>query len=232
MRVFKCFDGHLLVIPLDPNKNNYSFFEEANSWNNVKAILYASGRAIGLKEDGTLIASRYAGQEIADALNELYIKGIFSKPQLPPHDFWDEISSWENIVDLIDYGNCVVGLTGDGEIFFTEIANDHPSINSSVDIEQIRDWYGIAKLYLGYGMIVSLRFDGSVVCTQCSPDDSLYFPGKNSISNWNDIIGLKFGISRSVGVKRDGSLVAVGDNSHGATNVDNLRMFKRFSEII
>lgn len=230
-RVYKHFDGSLFVPKSSDGKTNFDFFEEANNWNGIKKIFYASGRTIGLREDGTLIASRYAGNEIAASLMELYKKGILDNPPKPAHDFWDEIKYWENMIDIKDYGNCVVGISGDGEIFITTIATDQESINSCIDLGQIREWYGIAKIYVGFGMVIGLKFDGSIVCTKCPTDDSTYFPGKNSIDQWTDIIALKIGVRRTVGVKRNGTLVAVGDNPHGEINVENMRMFRSISEL-
>ena len=45
--------------------------------------------------------------------------------------------------------------------------------------------------------------------------------GKCDVSNWKDIVAVSAGDSHTVGLKADGSVVAVGDNYYGQRDVDD-----------
>ncbi len=72
-------------------------------------------------------------------------------------------------------------------------------------------------LSAGDGHTVGVRNNGSVIATDFSGDDTYY--GQCDVSTWSDIIAVSAGTQLTIGLKSDGTVVAVGNNEDGGCNV-------------
>ncbi len=90
-------------------------------------------------------------------------------------------------------------------------------------------WKKLTKpnvITLGDGFIVGLKSDGTVVSTQLNESWWSISPGYHhtvaefNVTNWSDIVSISTGYHHTVGLKRDGTVVATGDNSDNQCSVD------------
>ncbi len=88
-------------------------------------------------------------------------------------------------------------------------------------IEDVGKWRNIVSLHeslwiLGYGaMVFGLRSNGTVAITRAKYKND----PRSSVTKWKDIKMLFAGHSHIVGVKKDGTVVACGENNFGQCNV-------------
>ncbi|MBO4937751.1 MAG: hypothetical protein J6C98_01950 [Oscillospiraceae bacterium] len=103
-----------------------------------------------------------------------------------------EIESWTDVIAIYTGATGVVALRADGCVLTMEA--DSP----------LRNWNGIAKLFVSYEIIMGLRADGSVVCY--SPYDSEGY----DVSGWSDITDVAAGMNFVLGLRSDGTVVSAG----------------------
>ena len=177
-------------------------WDEIKHWTNIKKLNIISGRMIGIKSDGTLIASSRKEDETKS------------------FDFWEKIKNWKN-VNLFYWGeNELVALTDEGKILYA--SSDRFNGKNSF-FREMQTWDNIVKVYFDVGVAAGLRVDGSIVVTQYyGKDDGAIW---EQASKWNNLIGLVPGFRRIIGIKKDGTLLHVGNNEHGQGNIENFRLF-------
>ncbi len=169
-------------------------------WTNIDRLYFASDSMFGLRRDGTVAA--YMGYAPDD-------------PRLR------EVAGWQHIKDLgfemTGIGRYVpVGLKEDGTI----CAVTEGYMGEPYGYWDFTGWRDVKKLFSGTDCTVGLRSDGSLLVTG-GEFGSLDF--QNEIARWKDIRAVYFAVGEFtdhvVGLKRDGTLVAAGDNSLGQCNV-------------
>ena len=142
----------------------------------------------------------------------------------------DEIEkelNWENIIEISVGNNFVIGLRKDGKI---EVFGDNRY--GQLDLSRYDDVIDIAT---GKEHSVILRKSGNVIAvgnteleygvsfnsngTQKTPLD--HISHNCDVSNWTDIVQVACGYKHTVGLKADGTVVAVGSNYKKQCNVTN-----------
>ena len=120
--------------------------EEAGTWTDMKKILRGgSFYTVGLKNDGTVIATE--GFRDFRSSGKRWTASTLSK--------------WDDIVDIAcDDDDIVVGLKRDGTVVIAgKIYEDYSDeIKYKVD-----EWDNVISVYAGYGGIIGLRSDGSLL---------------------------------------------------------------------
>ena len=114
-----------------------------------------------------------------------------------------DVGGWTDIVQVAAGYDHTVGLKSDGTVV---AAGDN--FYGQCDVGA---WTGITQvaatgMYGGWGYTWGLKEDRSVVAV---PDYLMH------VSNWTDIVQLAAGSAHMVGLKSDGTVVAVGENAWG-----------------
>lgn len=159
-------------------------------WKDIVSISNLGSIAIGLKNDGTVVST-----------------GPYSV----------DIGNWTDIVSISAGERYVIGLKSDG----TVIGAGHDMGDGQL---QISGWNNIVAIATGWRHTVGLDADGCVHITGYRSSNQLEEISKNQ-SAWSNIVAIaaggggSVGTGHTVGLRADGTVVAVGDNSYGQCNV-------------
>ena len=160
-------------------------------------IVSGNGCTFGLKQDGTVVATKYI------AVPGDYL-GYFGQ---------DEVSNWKDIIALAASSQCTIGLKADGTVVATKYTGD-PKYYRGVG--EVSDWKDIIAVTGGWGCTIGLKADGTVVATKRTGDPKEYY-GQDAVSGWKDIIAVSHSSGCTIGLKADGTVVATkytGDPKH------------------
>ena len=195
---------------------------DIGSWTGISSIDSGSYHVLGLKNDGTAVAtgSNSEGQcDVSSWENLVAVSagGWYSVGLTPDghvvavgnNNFGQcDVSSWEDIVNISAGYFHTVGIKADGTVLATG-ANDQDQCDVSA-------WEDIVSVSAGGWHTVGLKSDGTVVAV----GSNTY--GQCDVSSWNNIIAISAGENYTVGLKEDGSVVAVGNNANsGQCNVSS-----------
>ena len=167
-----------------------SNYFDFTQWKDVVSISNLGSIAVGLKNDGTVVST-----------------GSYSI----------DISDWADIVSISAGERYVIGLKSDG----TVVGAGHDLGDGQL---QVSGWSNIVAIATGWRHTVGLDSDGCIHITGYRSSNQLAEINKNQ-SEWSDIIavaaggGGSVGTGHTVGLRADGTVVAVGDNSYGQCNV-------------
>lgn len=187
-----------------------SIRENIETWDEIVSISALGTIIIGLKQDGKVVtAGKYKGEEL-------------------------DVSEWENIIQVASGQQFVVGLKEDG----TVIGAGH---NGDGQLE-FGDWKNIVAIAAGWRHTVGLDKDGNIHIVGYGAERQLKEIEKNNEdeeirNDWTDIIaiaagggdGPDSGNGHTVGLRKDGRVVVVGDNKYGQCNVDGWEGIKAIS---
>lgn len=173
--------------------------DEIENWTDIVSISAGSDFIVGLKSDGTVtLALRKADYRYRSFVN---------------------VDAWENIVSVSTGDQFIVGLKSDGTLVSTGI--------DGYGETKLEDWESIVSIDTGWQHIVGLDQDGKVHVAGFRADE-LQQEIDAQIEMWTDIVAISTGGSTGAGndgrghivaLKKDGSVVAVGDNSFGQCDV-------------
>ena len=152
---------------------------------------------IGLKDDGTVLATGYNFNKQCD------------------------VASWENIVAVAAGYRHTVGLRADGTVAvagapigygysFSMAANDIIPIGDS----DVYKWKDIVAIAAGNDFTLGLKSDGTVVAA----GNNKYV--QFDVSSWHDIVSIAAGGRHAVGLKSDGTVVVIGED-YAINNIKN-----------
>ena len=190
-------------------------WEELSAWTDIVDVFGSSGRWIGLKKDGSLVATSFQGEN----------------PE--QNDKWPEISLWTDIVRIFSgiNGRRTYGLDAYGNLMAT---TQYPFVRKfdwekEYDPwEKLSDWRGLVEFKSYSDFAVGLKYDGTLVTAQWFRENNneKYDKGQAAVSHWTDVVYVDLGYGKTVAVKRDGTLLAAGDNEHGGCNVSGMKLFQ------
>ncbi len=188
------------------------------TWENIVAVSAGAEHTVGLKSDGTVVASGWNKHGQCN------------------------VESWKDIVAISAGPHCTFGLKANGTVVSVGQNTDHKGkYTGQCDVE---DWEGIIAVAAGGDHTIGLRYDGTVVAAglndfgQCDIDswtdivaidaENLFTTGLRSdgtviatgiltdlcdeVTAWTDIIDISIGGSHLVGLKSNGSVVVAGSN--------------------
>lgn len=172
---------------------------DTSSWTDIVQIAASPEYIVGLKSDGTTVAS---GREAHNCL---------------------DVSGWENIKKvLVGKWWVTYGITEDGKMIFTRPQEEQHYIN---DIDQWSDIADISDISIVDNDIFALRTDGTILSTGCiidsdaEYDDTVEFP---EMERWTDIVSLATSEFRAYAVKADGTVLYAGGATFDGINADDL----------
>ena len=191
-----------------------------SEFNNIVDIDVSGGHAVGLKADGTVVAT---------GSNDSYYGTSFYQESEVVHTGQAELSEWYDIIS-VDAGQFhSVGLKTDGTVVAKGANKDW--FGQEIGQCEVDDWMNIVAICTGDFHTVGLKADGTVVATglndelyYLSTNGSSYKPvrkqsGQCNVEDWNDIVAISAGNAHTVGLRSDGTVVAAGNNSNRQCNV-------------
>ena len=187
-----------------------------DSWKDIIRVSAGANHLVGLCANGMVVATGHNSQrqcevyewtdivDIHSGLNQTFglkSDGTVIATSLTGSYF---IEGWKNIVSITGCGDSLWGLTANGEVY---ARNSKEPVYSGVKSICSNAFYAIFVLK-----------DGTVVADPFSGDYTHHYIG---IENWMDIIEVSTLVANhAVGLRADGTVVAVGQNKDGRCNVD------------
>ncbi|NMA06486.1 MAG: hypothetical protein GX928_02055 [Ruminococcaceae bacterium] len=183
-----------------------NMIEGVRDWKDIISVGAGPSFTVGLKSDGTVV-------KVVDEISVI-------DPRAPNRsdEEWS-IERWTDIV-AISVSGSITGLKSDGTVV---IALDNLEKDFGADhvnrIEtEVSSWQDIVAITIE-NFLVGIRQDGTVVTTGSLYNSSYYKP---DVSSWSDIVAISAGNDHIVGLKSDGTVVAVGKNNRlGQLDVGN-----------
>lgn len=175
-----------------------------NDWENIISIDIYGTLTIGLQNDKTAkIAGTYDGNKTINA------------------------EDWYNLIDVAAGEQFVVGLKIDGSV----IADGHPS-DGQLEVDE---WEKVIAIDAGSRFTVGLTENNELLFAGFDNGQAKDF--ENRKKEWKDVINISAsggekgfrGGGHTVGLKSDGTLVAVGDNSFGQCDFSDT---EKWSDIV
>ena len=189
-------DGTIVAVGL--NGGGLGMFRDENfntsKWTEVVAISGHPNGLVGLKSNGTVVASA------EDARFGGYMK-------------------WNDIIEVSASDHHLVGRRKNGTVVAGGILNSHGECNVGnwKDIVAISAG-GYNNSVRGTGCFtIGLKSDGTVVAVGANQY------GQCNVSHWRNIVAVSAGIFHTIGLKSDGTVVATGNTASNACAVSQWR---------
>ena len=163
-----------------------------SDWENIIDVSAGNTFTVGLKQDGTIVTTSKKNR--------------------------DEAKNMKSVISVLSGYDNIIALKKDGTIVTT---------NTNNRVYRVSDWKNIVAYSVGSDYIAGLQKDGKVViaCTK------LRIYNLNDLidtSEWRDIVAISISrghtVSKNghiVGLRKDGKVVALGDNQDGQCNVSD-----------
>lgn len=194
-------DGTVVVAESKGEKGNVS------GWRDIVAVATGYYHSIGLKEDGTVVAT--GGNEcgacnvsrwtdiVAISAGGTYSVGLKADGTVVTAGWnYGNVSQWADIIAVAAGSEHMLGLKADGTVL--------ASGNNEYGQCDVSGWTDIVAVAAGYYYSIGLKSDGTVVTT----GDNKH--GQRDVSGWTDIVAVAAGGWHSLGLKADGSAVIAG----------------------
>jgi len=163
-------------------------------WTNITQVAAGQEYTVGLKSDGTAVAKGY-------------------------NNFGQcNVGGWSNITQIAAGAAHTVGLKSDG----TTIAVGYNYYGQC----DVGSWSGIIQIAAGWGHTLGLESDGTAVAkgyngtvVEIGGRNYASGGGQLDVGSWTNITQVAAGWGHTVGLKSDGTVVAVGGNPSGQCHV-------------
>jgi len=205
---------------------------DVGEWRNIVAIAAGTAHTVGLRSNGTVVA---VGLDFAGKLDVGDWRDIVAIDAGGNHtvgltadgtvlivgsiDFdgftgsRDDVGGWYGIAAIVAESLTTVGLRADGRML---------AAGSNASAPWIGEWNDIVSIAMGISPI-GLRTGGTVVVA--NRHALSWAEGWRELENWRDIVAISASDSNVIGLRADGTVVAVGSNSHGQLEIDEWRLF-------
>ncbi len=196
-------------------------YHDVSEWTDIAAIACGYEYTVGLKSDGTVVATGdndYGQCDVSGWTDIVAIDcGSFHTVGLKAdgtvvatgnnkYGQYDYVEYWTDIVAIACGGWHTVGLRADGTVVVTGENDDGQC--------DMTEWSGvIVSIACGSVHTAGLKSDGTVVAT----GDNKY--GQCDVSGWTEIVAIACGDYGTFGLKSNGTVVATGDNDYGQCDV-------------
>lgn len=225
-------------------KNTYfndSVLPNVSSWNNIIQIDASDMHIIGLKKDGTVVASGgknekgecnvqdwkdivqvCAGYQFSLGLKSdgtVVVAGTLT------FDRNNEILEWENIQKLIVNDSLVIGIDKYGKILSTNYSDGRKEVFQKA----FENWTDIKDILVLGDVVFGLKNDGSLVSAGEETDP--YYIERTKIGHWKNIVQLAAGRNHVLGLKSDGTVLAAGEKNFRNLGQLNVSGWKNIVEI-
>lgn len=205
-------DGKAFAIGGNTNATNL----DVSHWEDIIAVSAGANHALGLKSDGTVVSTGYGGkgQRNTSEWKDIVAihAGLFQSFGLKEDGtvvMTTEstsaypIEGWKDIVSIAGCGDYLWGLTSEGDVYVR-------SKSSPI-------YSGVKSIECNAAYAVFVMEDGTVVTDPFSEDYSRNYTG---IEAWTDVVDVDTLVyNHVIGLKSDGTVVAVGQNKDGRCDV-------------
>ena len=163
-----------------------------SGWEDIVSVAAKGAVSLGLRSDGTVVSSHRLGNV--------------------------DVADWEDVIAISVGERFAIGLRNDGTLY----SQGHPG-DGQLDVG---DWTGIVAIATGWRHTVGLDSNGKVWITGYGAASQLR-QIQHDRDQWTDIKAIAAGgggngtpgSGHTVGLRADGTVVAVGDNSYGQCDV-------------
>ena len=193
---------------------------KVEGWKDIVAIAAAQDHVVGLKTDGTVVATLSDEKSrdgqcnvkgwrdiVAVAAACHYTVGLKNSGTVVTTEFGPDLNEWTDIFSIAAGYDHTVGLKSDGTVV---AAGSNKKGQCNVGM-----WKDIVAVAAGYDHTVGLKSDGTVVAAGSNEK------GQCNAEAWKDIVAVAAGYELTIGLKSDGTIVAVGSNEKGQCNVES-----------
>ena len=198
-------------------------------WSGIQKIDICSDSIVGLKKDGTIIvvgnAEAYT-KEFSNWKNVVDIKicdygeYIIAKTSVGQYliagkkpENYDAVSTWKNVIDVIDYGDIPMGLTRNGSLLWGSTKNKRVHANTARMFAQ----RGIVAMGAG----IALKADGTIYTADKTED----------YSDWQNIVCVKHDPYHDYAICANGSVLVREKESKKAPEAREAEKWKLFNHI-
>lgn len=190
---------------------------EVAEWSGITAIAAGDHHTLGLKKDGTVVCT-----------------GDNSNKQC-------EVSEWKDVAKIAAGANISVGITQEGKVL---IAGSQADVSTLSDIQNvvisgdtllILTKNGSLDCIEGKTGVCPAKTPSKITMAAASAEHLLMLSsdgtvsaegdkeyGRLEVGEWKDVIAVAAGKNHSVGLLKNGSLVAAGDNSRGQSEMSGV----------
>ncbi|SFR86592.1 hypothetical protein [Anaeromicropila populeti] len=150
----------------------------------------------------------------------------YSKKDGDALDYYkNEVSSLRDVVDVVTGQSRIAALKRDGTVYVADY-DKYCNIPDADMYDEIAEWTDIVDISADtIGPIAGLKSDGTVVCSKTDlkglNGEIIKSRYPYDVSGWNNIIAISNGNSNLLGLKRDGTVVATGNNEHKQLEVSD-----------
>ncbi len=233
-------DGTVLVTKSSYISKEYQ--PDTSKWKNIVQISAGDMHILGLKKDGTVVASggNDRGQSNVSGWKDIVqvctgyntSLGLKSDGTVVSAGLEDslreELAGWKNIKKLIAAeSSSVIGIDNDGGIHFAGYMGS--SDYEDTFIKAFATWTDIVDIILLGPVAVGLRTDGTLVTVGEETDS--YYVDRTKLSNWKNIVQISSGRNHVIGLKADGTVVGVGTPKFRNFGQYNVGKWKNIREI-
>ncbi len=195
---------------IDVTKSHATNQYDVMGWSNIVSIGAGHSHIVGLKSDGTVVATGWNHDSVSDwsdivAVSAGYRHSVGLKSDGTVVTAGDNeqgqcnVNDWSDIVAVSAGYKHTVGLKSDGTVVATGLNNNERC--------NVNDWSDIVAVSAGSYHTVGLKSDGTVLATGWS------YHGECNVNDWSDIVAISAGEFFTVGLKTDGTVVATGSNA-------------------
>ena len=171
---------------------------DVSGWSDIIAVSTNTEHTVGLKSDGTVVATKYTQK-----------RGYHGQ---------SEVSWWSDVIAIAAGESHTVGLQSDGSLVVTKYPKE--AIGGDFGQREVYDWSNIVAIASGQKHTVGLKSNGTVVAIGENKN------GQCNVDDWTDIVAIAAGGNHTIGLRSDGTLVATGSNKYGQCNVSDWKLFK------
>lgn len=187
-----------------------------DSWSDIVAVSAGGNHLVGLRSNGMVVATGYNSNRqcevyewtdivaIHSGLNQTF--GLKSDGTVIATSLNGSypIEGWNNIVSITGCGDNLWGLTSNGDVY-SRGSNSAPVYS------------GVKSIHANAFYALFILEDGTVVADPFSGNYANHYTG---IENWTNIVDVSTLVSNhAVGLRSDGTVVAVGQNKDGRCDV-------------
>ena len=232
--------GKVKVMIDDTIYKNYGYGETSH-WNNINSLSDAQGRLDALDKEGVIhstldtdpsyryvadqlksytaistISTDYDNYVLLSKSGNIYAYSDRSSDALDSYK--DKISTWKDVVDVVTGNLRIAALQSDGTVYVADYNKYYDSPDDYL-YDEIEDWTDIVDISAAkVGPIAGLKSDGTVVMSRYKLK-GINYDYSYDVSSWNDIIAISKSSTSLLGLKRDGTVVATGNNESGQLEV-------------
>ncbi|HML68720.1 MAG TPA: protein kinase [Clostridia bacterium] len=196
---------------------------DTSGWKNIIQLAARDNFAVGLKSDGTLVATGDVSHGEGDVYNwrnvaqvdcgyqhtvavtadgSVYYAGVNLHGRA-------SCENWSNVVRVLAGSDHLAAILGDGSVVAAGYAAD-----GRLDTGSFSD---VITGDVGGGSTFCVRRDGTVLVTGANKK------GEDNVQDWTNIVAISASGEHTVGLRSDGTVVATGSNEYGQCDTEGWR---------